>query len=69
MSANTSLKVKLLLILEQSQTRSNARNSRQHKYRPLFKLTKRINVAIPYGPYLPHGVFVEFFTSSWVVER
>jgi hypothetical protein len=28
-----------------------------------------LNVAIPCGPYLPHGAFVEFFTLSWVVER
>jgi hypothetical protein len=26
-------------------------------------------VAIPCGPYLPHGAFVEFFTLSWAVER
>jgi hypothetical protein len=35
----------------------------------MLKLTKRINVAIPCGPYLPHGAFVEFFTLSWEVER
>jgi hypothetical protein len=69
MSANTSPKIKFFLILKQSQSWSNARNLRQHKCRPLFKLTKRINVAIPCGPYLPHWDFVEFFTSSWVVER
>jgi hypothetical protein len=62
-------KLKLLLVLEQSQTWSNARNSRQHKCRPLFKLSKRINVAIPCGPYLPHGAFVSFFNLSWAVER
>jgi hypothetical protein len=26
-------------------------------------------MAIPCGPYLPHGAFVEFFTLSWAVER
>jgi hypothetical protein len=35
----------------------------------MLKLTKRINVVIPCGPYLPHGAIVEFFTSSWAVER
>jgi hypothetical protein len=69
MSANTSPKLKLLLILEQSQTWSSARDLRQHKCRPMLKLTKWISVAIPCGPYLPHGAFVEFFTSSWVVQR
>jgi hypothetical protein len=62
-------KLKLLLVLKQSQTWSNARNLRQHRCRPLFKLTKRINVTIPCGPYLPHRAFVEFFTLSWAVER
>jgi hypothetical protein len=62
-------KLKLLLVLEQRQTWSNARNLRQYKCRALFKLNKRINVAIPCGPYLPHWAFVEFFTLSWVVER
>jgi hypothetical protein len=57
MSVNTVPKLKLLLILEQNQTWSNARDSRQHKYRPMLKLTKQINVAIPCGPYLPHGAF------------
>jgi hypothetical protein len=33
------------------------------------RLIKQINAAIPYGPYLPHGVFVEFFILSWTVER
>jgi hypothetical protein len=37
--------------------------------RPLFKLTKRIHVAIPCSPYLPHGAFIEFLTMSWAVER
>jgi hypothetical protein len=69
MSASTSPKLKLLLVLEQSQTWSNARNLRQHKCRPMLKLTEWINVAIPCGPYLPHGAFVEFFTLSLVVER
>ena len=32
------------------------------KCRPMFKLTKWINVAIPCGPYLPLGAFVEFFS-------
>jgi hypothetical protein len=32
-------------------------------------VTRRINVAIPYGPYLPHGASVEFFTLSCVIER
>jgi hypothetical protein len=35
----------------------------------MLRLTKRINAAIPYGPYLPHGAFVEIFTLSWMVER
>jgi hypothetical protein len=26
-------------------------------------------VAIPCGPYLPHGAFVKIFTLPWVVER
>jgi hypothetical protein len=69
MSTNTSLKLKLLIILEESQTWSNARNLRQHKCRPMLKLTKRINVAMPHSPYLPLEALVEFFTSSWVVER
>jgi hypothetical protein len=69
MSVNTSPKLELLLILKQSQTWSNARNSRQHKCRPMLRLTRRINAAIPCGPYLPHGAFVDFFTLSWAVER
>jgi hypothetical protein len=69
MSTNTSPKLKLLLILEQSQTWSNARDLRQHKCRPIFKLTKWINVAIPCGPYLPHGAFCKTLTLSWAVER
>jgi hypothetical protein len=69
MSANTSPKLELSLILEQSQTRSNARNSRQHKCRLMLRLTRRINAAIPCGLYLPHGAFVEFFTFSCSVER
>jgi hypothetical protein len=69
MRANTSPKLKLLLMLGQSQTWSSAKNSRKHKCSPLFKLTKRINVAIPCSLYLPHGAFVEFFTLSWAVER
>jgi hypothetical protein len=68
MSTNTSPKLKFLLVLEQSQTLSNARNLRQHKCRPLFKLTKRINVAISCSPYLRHRAFVEFFTFSWAIE-
>jgi hypothetical protein len=35
----------------------------------MLRLTRRINAAIPYDPYLPHGAFVIFFTLSWVVER
>jgi hypothetical protein len=35
----------------------------------MLRLTKWINEAIPYGPYLSHGALVEFFTLSWVVER
>jgi hypothetical protein len=69
MSPNTFPMLKLLLILEESQTWSNAKNSRQHKCRPMLILTEWINVAIPYGPYLPHGAFVEFFTLSWMVKR
>jgi hypothetical protein len=69
MSGNTSPKLKLLLLLEQSQTWCNARNLRQHKCRPMIKLTEWINVAISCSPYLPHRSFVEFFTLSWVVER
>jgi hypothetical protein len=69
MSTNTTPKLKLFLVLEQSQTSSNARNSIQHKCRLIRKLTKQIIVAIPHGPYLAHGAFVEFFTSSWAVER
>jgi hypothetical protein len=68
-SANTTPKIKLWFILDQSQTWSNARNLRQHKCRPMLKLTKWINVAILCGPYLPHGAFVEFFTLSWAIER
>jgi hypothetical protein len=64
MSANTSPKLELLLVLEQNQTWSNARNLRQHKCRPILRLTRRINAAIPCGSYLPHGAFVEFFTLS-----
>jgi hypothetical protein len=69
MTTNTSPKLKLLLVLEQSQTWSSARDSRQHKCRPMLKLTKWINVAIPCSPYLSHGAFMELFTSSWVVHR
>jgi hypothetical protein len=69
MSVNTFSKLKLSLDFEQSRTWSNARNLRQHKCRPLFKLTKWINLVIPCGHYLPHGAFVEFFTLSWAVER
>jgi hypothetical protein len=69
MSANTSPKLKLLLVLEQRQTWSNARDLRQHKCRLMLKFTKRINVAIPWGPYLPHGAFCGIFTSSWAVKR
>jgi hypothetical protein len=69
MSINTSPKLKFLLVLQQSQTWSNSRDFRQHKCRSILKLTKWINVAIPCGPYLPRWVFVEFFTSCWVVKR
>jgi hypothetical protein len=62
-------KLKLLLVLEQSQTLSNARDSRQHKCRPMLRLTKQINEAIPCSPYLSHGALVEFFSMSWAVER
>jgi hypothetical protein len=62
MTANTSPKLELLLVLEQSWTWSNARYSRQHKCRPMLKLTKWISAAIPCGPYLLHGAFVEFFS-------
>jgi hypothetical protein len=34
----------------------------------MLRLTRRINVAIPYSPYLHHGAFVEIFTLSWAVE-
>jgi hypothetical protein len=61
-------KLKLLLILEESQTWCNAWNLGQHKCRPLFKLTKWINVAILCDRYLPQGAFVEFFTLSCAVE-
>jgi hypothetical protein len=69
MSANTSPKLELLLILEQSQTCSNARNSRQHECRPMLRHSGQIDVAIPCGPYFPHGAFVEFFTLSCAVKR
>jgi hypothetical protein len=26
-------------------------------------------MAIPYGPYLPHKAFMDFFTLFWPVER
>jgi hypothetical protein len=71
MSSNTSPKLKFFLVLEQSQTWSSARDLRQHKCRPMLKLTKWINVAIPCGPYLPHRAFVYFFhliLGSWMVE-
>jgi hypothetical protein len=55
MSANTSLKLKLLLILEQSETKSSARDLRQHKCRPMLRLTKWIDEVIHCGPYSPHG--------------
>jgi hypothetical protein len=61
MSANTSPKLKLLLVLEQNQIKGNARDSIQHKCRPILKLIKQINVAIPCGPYLPHGAFCGIF--------
>jgi hypothetical protein len=61
MSANTSPKLKILLILKQSQTENNARDLRQHKCRPMLRHTKRINEATSYGPYLSHGTIVEFF--------
>jgi hypothetical protein len=35
----------------------------------MLRLTKRINVTIPCGHYLPYGAFVEFFTLPGVVER
>jgi hypothetical protein len=60
MSANTSPKLKLLLVLRQSQIWSCARDSRQHKCRPMLKLTKWINVAIPCSPYLPHEALWNF---------
>jgi hypothetical protein len=60
MSTNTSSKFELLLVLEQSRTWSNARDLRQHKCRPMLRLIRWINAAIPYNPYLPHGAFVEF---------
>jgi hypothetical protein len=63
-SANTSPKLKLLLILEQSQTWSNATDSRQHKCRPMLRLTKRTNEAIPCGPYLHHGAFCGIFVTE-----
>jgi hypothetical protein len=69
MSTNTSPKLELLLILEQSQTWSNTKNLRQHKCRPMLRHTRWINAAIHCGPYLPHGAFVEFFTLCWAVER
>jgi hypothetical protein len=69
MSANTSPKLELLLVPDQSQTSSNARDVRQHKCRHMFRLTKEINVIIPCSPYSPHGALVEFFTLSWAVER
>jgi hypothetical protein len=62
-------KLKLLLILEQNQTLSNARGSRKYECSPMVRLTKRINEAIPCGPYLSHGALVEFFTLSWMVQR
>ncbi len=69
LSANTSPKVKLLLVLEQSQTSSKAGDPRQHKCRPMLRLSRQINVATPCGPYLPHGAFLKIFTLSWAVER
>jgi hypothetical protein len=69
MSSNTSPKIKFLLVLLQSQTWSSARDSRKHKCKLMLKLTKWINIAIPCGPYSPHGAFVKFFTSSWAVEK
>jgi hypothetical protein len=35
----------------------------------MVRLTKWINEVIPCGPYLSHGVLVEFFTLSFAVER
>jgi hypothetical protein len=35
----------------------------------MVRLTKLINAAMPCGPYLPHGAFVEIFTLSYAVER
>jgi hypothetical protein len=37
----------------------------KHKCRPMLKLTKRINVAIPCGSYLPHGAFCGIFHLVW----
>jgi hypothetical protein len=68
MSANTSPKLELLLVLELSQTWSNAKDSRQHKCRTMLKLTKWINVDLTIPTYLME-LFVEFFTSSLAVER
>jgi hypothetical protein len=35
----------------------------------MLRLTRWINAAIPCGPYLPYGAFMEIFTLSWAVER
>jgi hypothetical protein len=69
MSANTFPKLQLLFILEESQTRSNARDSRLYNCRPMLILTKQTNEAIPCFPYLPHGSFCGIFHLVWVVER
>jgi hypothetical protein len=70
MSVNTSPKLKLSLVLEQSRTWSNARDLRQHKSRPMLKLTKWISAVIPCGPYFTSWSFCEMFlTLYWVVER
>jgi hypothetical protein len=44
---------------------------RDHMCRPVLRLTKWINVAIPCGPYLPYGAFSGIFhliLSGWKVE-
>jgi hypothetical protein len=64
MSANTPPNLELLLILEQCQTWSNAWHLREHKCRPILRLTRWINAAIPCNLYLPHGAFVKFLTLS-----
>jgi hypothetical protein len=69
MSANTSPKLELLLVLDQSQPWSSVGHARQHKCRHMFRLTKYINVVIPCCPYSPHRALVDFFTFPWAIER